>query len=107
MKDKTEELREALEFIQCEVDTSRHLEQWTENHILTAIDAMKKLLAIQEAYEAGYRLVPGDATDEILKAQGDIVGAPEYLHKYGRKPYKATIDAAPDKLGEILGGGEC
>lgn len=46
------ELEEDIEFIQCEIDTSRHLEQWTENRILSVLEAARQHLADKPHIEA-------------------------------------------------------
>ena len=101
---KTEELREALD---CTIE---HLDGVHDGRIVVHCDvfdalyeAAQKLLVMAEMSEAGYRMVPGEADGEMIRA-----GLAEYYHP--SVPDVECIYAAmisdEDKLGDILGGGD-
>ena len=116
---KTEELREALKRIEgnaCygigsgdhEIMNPANYNKEMTQHIKD-VKTAQKLLAIAELYEAGYRLVPGEATDEMNEALAKTfhpqMEGPSVAYLWGHIR-AAVVTTSGDKLGEILGGGD-
>lgn len=81
------DLDEAIEFIQCEVDTSRHLEQWTENHILTVLEAATEYARIKPP---GWQDISTAPKDEWILVWDGMDEAPEIVELI--KGDKAALD---------------
>jgi hypothetical protein len=92
---KDEALKMALETLEIWKGYMSHLWDKTDEHTITAI---KEALAQPEQEPVAWKLVPRDATDEMLKAMDECSteGYDERLYAgHAASVYMAAVDAAP------------